>query len=324
MSTKIEMLKLLSSFKGQYLSGQEIGESLGVTRAAVNKAAKTLKNQGYSIETRPGQGYMLKQDLNLLSEPAICSMTQSDCHIQVFDTIDSTNDYAKTMVPDQRPMVVIADCQEKGRGRLGRSFQSPAGKGLYLSLVIKPDFPVDQALYITMASAVATCRAIEQVTEKSPSIKWVNDLYLNNRKICGILTEAVTNFETGTTGSIITGIGINCFPAEYQDEVSLIAGPISHKSGSFSRNRLAAALIDNLLTVYGQLESGSFMEEYKNRCFVIGRTVKVTRFGNEKRTLCKVLDITPNGGLLVQPLEGEKKGKELTLISGEISLEDFI
>ena len=324
MSTKDEMLKMLSSFHCQYISGEEIGKKIGVTRAAVNKAANSLKKDGYNIKSKTNQGYMIKEDFNFLSQAAIESMTKNSVKIEVFDEIESTNDYAKTLSPGDTPIAIIADCQTKGRGRLGRSFDSPKGAGLYLSLAIRPDFAIDQALYITMASAVGTMRAIDKVCGVTPKIKWVNDLYLNDYKIAGILTEAVTNFETGTTGSIVTGIGINCFPYQYPEEIASIAGPVSEKKNSFSRNLLAATVIDNLLDLFSNLNNKDFLNEYRKNCFVIGRTVTIKNFGNEKRTLCKVLDIDNNGGLIIEPLEGSDKGKRLTVISGEISLENFL
>ena len=197
MSTRTELLKLLSENTGIYLSGQKIGESLGVSRNAVWKAMQQLREEGYQIESRSRVGYRLKAKSNMLSYDAIAGNLRYPCELKIFDSVDSTNNVAKDLRPSDKPVLIIANKQTAGRGRLGRTFASPSGTGLYMSVSLKPDFGLDKSLYVTMAAAVAVCRAVETVAGIRPKIKWVNDVFHNGKKVCGILTEAQSNFETG-------------------------------------------------------------------------------------------------------------------------------
>ena len=279
----------------------------------------------------------------------IAADVNADCRIIFFDEIDSTNNYAKHLlakesidsdtpiVPNDFPLVIIADSQSAGRGRLGRSFYSPRGTGIYLSIIMKTSLDSKHLPILTMATSVGVRRAIESVCEKSPLIKWVNDLYLDNKKICGILLETATSF-CGDKKSVIAGIGINCFPGAFPEELNDIAGCISDAQSSFSRSKLAAKVIEETLDIFQSLESASsesthikgapfsdavktMLSEYKKHCFVLGRKVTVTDFSNQKGSpssfLARALDISDNGGLIVEPLDGSPS---ITLFSGEVSI----
>ena len=211
MSTKSRLLALLSENTEKYISGQQAADMLGVSRAAVNKAATALRNEGYNICGRTGLGYSLREKADILTEASVSLGISVPCRLHVYDSVKSTNDVAKELTPGSVPEVVIADSQTGGRGRLGRSFSSPSGSGIYMSVCLKPDFELDKSLFVTMAAAVAVSRAIEKVTGKKPRIKWVNDLFLGSKKICGILTEAQTSLESGQIDRLIIGIGVNCF-----------------------------------------------------------------------------------------------------------------
>ena len=247
MSTRTALLKLLSDNKGSFVSGQQIGEQLNVSRNAIWKAVAQLKNYGYDIESKPSAGYCLKGGDNLLTLDAVMADVHVPCNVKVFDTVTSTNDLAKESELSERPLAIIANKQSRGRGRLGRAFESPGGTGLYMTIAFKPTFDLDKSLYVTMAAAVATCRAVEKVCGVHTKIKWVNDVFYRKRKVCGILTEAQSNFETGKIDSLIIGTGINCFPGSFPEELRNIAGSISDEQDSFSRNRLAAELINETM-----------------------------------------------------------------------------
>ena len=327
MTTKYKILRLLTENAGSPVSGQKMAEDCNVSRNAVWRAINQLKKEGYPIEGRTNSGYVLTQSGSPLTHSEVVSWLTEDCDIIVYDTVTSTNDVAKTLPLGDRPTALIADQQTAGKGRLGRSFSSPAGTGLYLSLLFRPRFELSKSLYVTMAAAVAVCRAIETVRKAAglpedphPEIKWVNDIFYKGKKVCGILTEAQTNFETGNIDRLIIGIGINCFPGSFPPEIANIAGPVSETAGAFSRSRLAAEVISETLKLIADLESRSFFPEYRDRCFILGREVLVHQVHDDEGIPARAIDIDDTGGLIVEYLFGENRGTRQTLRSGEISL----
>ncbi len=238
-----------------------------------------------------------------------------DNTIIVMDEVDSTNLELKRLAGTgaKDGTVVIAEHQTSGRGRLGRSFFSPAGSGIYMSLLLKPSFEEERATLVTTAVSVAVCRAIEKISGKQPMIKWVNDLYLNGKKICGILTEAIRDAVSGKIEYIVIGIGINCAETEFPDDIKSIAGSICEKEEEISRNELAAEIIKEINLMDNLTDSGDFIDEYKRRSFVIGKDIRIL---GKTEELAKALDIDENGGLVVRLWSGEIK----ILSSGEISI----
>lgn len=320
MSTKTELLKLLEENTGRYLSGQKIGDALHVSRNAVWKSIQQLRAEGYAIESKSGVGHRLKNRDNILTKTAICESLRYPCDLHIFDTVDSTNNIVKTISSGENPLLVIADRQTAGRGRLGRSFASPAGSGLYLTIAIRPDFDLDKALFITMAAAVATSKAIEAVAGLKVKIKWVNDLFYENKKVCGILTEAQTNFETGKIDSLIIGIGVNCFPGSFPAELSEIAGSLTQTNSEFSRSRLAAEIYNQTMEILSSLGSAQLLREYRSRCFILGKNIRVHPNLQDASIRARAIDIDDNGGLVVEYLEGKKARQMETLTTGEVSV----
>ena len=320
MTTRTELLKLLRSSRGEFLSGQKIGETLGVSRNSVWKAVAQLKKEGYPIEGKSNAGYRLTAASDPLTPGDVESVLRVPCGIQVHDVVTSTNDIARSMPLSHRPAAIIANQQSAGRGRLGRSFESPGGTGLYMTIALKPAFALNKALFVTMACAVAACRAIERVCGVSPSIKWVNDIFLEQKKICGILTEAQSNLETGEIDSLIIGTGINCFPSSFSPEISHIAGCISDTPGAFSRGELAGELINQTADVLEDIESRSFFFLFLARCFILGQRILVHAHYDSRSTLALARDIDEDGGLIVEYLEGPRAGILETLHTGEISI----
>lgn len=320
MSTRTELLKLLMENTGIYLSGQKIGDALQVSRNAVWKAMQQLRSEGYHIESKPSIGYRLKTKSNILTEASVSGSLRFPCELKVFDTVDSTNNIAKELSPDKLPVMIIANKQEAGRGRLGRSFASPAGTGLYMTIALRPHFDLSKALYITMAAAVAVCRAIEKIAGVKTRIKWVNDLFTGGKKVCGILTEAQTNFETGKIDSLIIGIGVNCFPGSFPEELKEIAGAVSPQKNSFSRGELAAEIFNELMEVLDDLDSRSFLREYRAKCFILGKNILVHPAVNSRPVRARAIDIDENGGLVVEYMEGRRMRQIDTLTTGEVSV----
>ena len=320
MSTKSSLLKLLADNEGAFVSGEMIGEALGVSRTAVSKACASLREDGYDIVSRTNKGYMLREPANVLTEEGITAFVNVPCSVKVYDVVGSTNEVAKTIECGNAPVVILADKQTAGKGRLGRKFESPAGSGLYMTFVFRPGFDLSRSLFVTMATAVGTCRAIEKAAGKHAEIKWVNDLFYNEKKICGILTEAESDFETGTIDRLITGVGVNCFPGSFPKEIAHIAGSLSEETGSFSRERLAAEMINEILPLITKPDLTSFIDEYKERCFILGREIKIHPTYNDSGIRAEAIDISEDGGLVVRYLEGEKAGMEDVLHTGEISI----
>lgn len=320
MSTRTELLKLLMENTGIYLSGQKIGDTLQVSRNAVWKAMQQLRSEGYHIESKPSIGYRLKTKSNILTEASVSGSLRFPCDLKVFDTVDSTNNIAKELPAGDLPMMIIANKQEAGRGRLGRSFASPAGTGLYMTVALRPHFDLSKSLYVTMAAAVAVCRAIEKTAGVKARIKWVNDLFIGGKKVCGILTEAQTNFETGKIDSLIIGIGVNCFPGSFPEELKEIAGAVSPQKNNFSRGELAAEIFNELMEVLDDLDSRSFLREYRTKCFILGKNILVHPAVNSRPVRARAIDIDENGGLVVEYMEGRRMRQIDTLTTGEVSI----
>ena len=322
MRSKDKVLALLEQHKGSYISGEVIAQQLDITRAAVWRSIQDLRASGHGIEASTKVGYKLQEESDVLSVQGIKSSLHPGTKINLIfhETIDSTNKEAKRLALEKAPngTVIVAGSQTEGRGRNGKYFYSPPDSGLYLSMLIRPDIGTTMALRITAAAAVAVCRAIETISGKQVGIKWVNDIYYNNKKICGILTEGISGFESGKIESVVVGIGINYKTPQggFPDDLSNIAGALFNGSipPQASRNHLAAAIIENLLGVLDDLESPVIMDEYRQRSVVLGKQIVVLQ-GSESYNATAV-SIASDGALLVLA----EDGSEQQLQSGEISL----
>ena len=320
MTTKEKLAILLEEKDGAFLSGNAIAESLGITRAAVWKNIKQLEQEGYQIEAVTNRGYRLLPMNDAISESAVRSFLgdKNDLFtLDVRDSVTSTNSLLKEMAPELPDWyVMIARNQTAGRGRVGRSFFSPYDTGIYLSVLLKPDISVSDAGKLTTASAVAACRAIESSTEAKAQIKWVNDVFVNGGKVCGILTEASVNFETGKPDWIVTGIGFNVYPPKggFPKELQKVAGVITEKAEKNLRAKLAAEYIRNFYEICGRLSETQFYQEYKERCFILGQLINVIK--GEETIPARALDILEDFSLLVQ----YQDGREEALAAGEVSI----
>ncbi len=228
-----------------------------------------------------------------------------------YDSVDSTNHQAK-LAAEQGcfgPAIFAANSQTAGRGRLGRSFYSPENTGIYFSFLFSSAAPLAQLTAVTPAAAVATSIAIEKNTGRSPGIKWVNDLFLNGKKICGILTEAVTSEERKVR--VIVGIGINLYTADFPEEIRESAGAIGQ---AVDRNALIAEIVNRLYDFFLRPENRAFMKEYTARSIVIGKSVQLLR--GEEVIKGVVLGFDADGGLLLDT--GDASPRLFT--GGEISL----
>ena len=320
MTVREKVLLNLEKNRQRYLSGEEMAGELGVSRTAVWKAIRKLQEEGFSIEAVNGRGYRLTGGNDRMTAAGIgANLQYADPElIHVYDEVDSTNTKLSQMAFSGAPhgTVVVAEQQTAGRGRMGRTFISPPGSGIYLSLLIRPETDLAGAVPVTGAAAVAVCEAVRQLTGRDAGIKWVNDIYIGEKKICGILTEAAASMEAGGLDSVIIGIGINyradpeAFPPEVKERVGWIYGK---EDASVTRNELAAAVIDRTLYYAEHLKEKQFIEPYRTYSVVIGREIVYLR-GNE-RFDAKAIGIDDDGGLIVDTAEGRR-----VLSSGEITV----
>ena len=331
MSTKLSLLEVLNRNTNVYLSGQQLADQLGISRNAVWKAIKKLQDQGFVIETKAGTGYRLIQQSDIITKDYLEENLEIPCRIQLHDVLDSTNRVARELEASDvagAPYLIIANEQTKGRGRLGRTFWSPPSTGLYMTLAFRPDFGLDKAMLITVIAAIAVCRAIDQVTGLNPKIKWVNDIYLNEKKICGIMTEAQTNFETGNIEKIILGIGINCFECQFPEDLTETATYMASPKKEFTRAQLAAAVVNQFFSCLKEPDTSRLIREYKGRCFILGEQITVyntiTGQSPDRNTKggikARAIDIDSNGGLVVEYMEGRRMREMETITTGEVSI----
>ena len=320
MSVKDEVLKELENNKGDYISGGQLADNLGVSRNSVWKAIKALEKSGYEINAIPNKGYCLAEKNDILSSYSIKQhLKNPHLDISVFSSVTSTNTILKEMAEQgaKESTVIIAEEQTAGRGRTGKQFYSPKGTGIYISILLRPDIPAEESLFLTTSAAVATARAIEDVSDKRALIKWVNDIYLEDKKTCGILTEGAFNVETGKLDYAIVGIGINvCIPdGGFPDDIKDIATAIFDKQTDSINKRsiLIANLLDYFMEYYKDFKSKSYVKEYIERSMIIGKTITVIE--GSKTSIAKAIDIDKNCRLKVQFEDGTTKW----LSSGEVS-----
>ena len=346
MTTKEKVLNFLQNNSNQnQLSGEFLAEKCNVSRAAIWKAVNALRSEGCHIEGTPNGGYILCGDADIFSlelfneEVKIRFPDYAKNHVEYFKEIDSTNTHAKRLLTGcgnlrdaggqltvagkkYHNAVIVAESQTAGRGRLGRTFYSPYKTGIYLTVIYAPKGGITNPAKTTAFTAVAVNRAIKKLYGIETSIKWINDIFYNRKKIAGILTEGFTNFETGTIESAIIGIGVNIQPNEIlPDEVKKIAGALEEnptkENHHVSRVQLAAEIAGQTISVL-QENPAKIMEEYKAASFLIGRKIKVHPIiGDEKSVYsATVIDISDEAGLIVENEDGVQK----TLSSGEVSI----
>ena len=323
MSLKKSVLKVMEENRSKYISGQQLADELSVSRSAIWKAINSLKNDGYNIDATTKKGYKLIEENDLLSREGIIPYLDkkyTDIPLIVKQTVISTNAEAKKLAVDNAShgTVIISEEQTGGRGRLGRSFYSPAKTRIYMSIILHPHINITAASLITTAASVAVCRAIRSLCNMEAKIKWVNDIFIDDKKVCGILTEAVTDFESGMVESIILGIGINIKTIHFPDEIKETAASLySSDSSAINRNLLIAKILNELFPLYDNLEERKFINEYKSYSMILGEDIKY--YLNNTEYSGKAVDIDNNGGLIVQ-VSG---GKIETLNSGEITIRRY-
>lgn len=320
MDTRKALVELMERSGEEFISGNAMAASLGITRAAVWKGIRKLQEEGYAIEAVPNRGYRLAACSDAVSESCIRKYLGAETErftLEVVSTITSTNTVLKAKASECPEFyTIVSGAQTAGRGRTGRSFYSPADSGIYLSILLRPNLQARDAVRITTAAAVAACRAIEDCTEEKPGIKWVNDVFVSERKVCGILTEGAVNLETGGLDWAVMGIGLNVYePAGgFPEELREIAGPVCRERQRDMRCRLAASFLKAFALLYDNLDKPAFAEEYRKRCFLLGQPIYVLK--SEGKIPAQALNVDDECGLVVRYANGTVE----TLSSGEVSV----
>ena len=319
--TKEDLLTLLWQNADAYISGEELARRLSVSRTAVWKAIGQLREAGYNIESVSNRGYRLLSESDVLSEEGIRRhLKHQELELQVYKTITSTNTVLKALAAEGAPagLALIAGEQTAGRGRMGRSFYSPADSGLYLSLLLRPNVSAVEATRLTACAAVAVAETIEELSGRPAQIKWVNDIFVDGRKVCGILTEASVDCENGMMHYVIIGLGVNTrVPAgDFPEELKGIAGAaFDADSIPELRCRLAAGILDRLATYTQNPGAPLVFEGYRSRSLVLGKQINILAPGRDP-VPAEVLDLEEDYALLVRLPDGSTT----RLNSGEVSV----
>lgn len=318
---KEEILRLLRSADG-YISGQELCNRFGVSRTAVWKAINQLKEAGYEIEAQQNKGYRLMAAPDLMTEAEIKSLMHTEWvakEVLYFDTIDSTNTKAQELAEKGYPSgtLVVADKQESGKGRRGRSWVSPSGTGIFMTLMIKPDINPNNASMLTLVAALAVAKAITSVTGEKALIKWPNDIVINGKKVCGILTEMNAQFDY--INHIVVGIGINVHNESFPEEISQMASSLMIEAGGkrFHRAQIIAETMSYFEQYYDTFlktqDLSALVREYDE--LLVNRNKSVRVLDPKEPFDGKAMGITSKGELIVDTWESRK-----LVSSGEVSV----
>lgn len=314
--TSQNLLEFLKKNSDKYTSGEELATHFGVTRAGVWKHIKKLQDEGVKIEGVTNKGYKLLG--NFILEGEILSQLlgnfNNSCKnygfekitCEVFDSITSTNTYAKTN-PKEGLHLICASEQTAGRGRRGNSFYSPKDTGVYFTMAFAPKS--GETNTFTLAAAVAVSETLTKMSGRDTKIKWVNDIFCENRKVCGILTEGTFDFESGELSSVIVGIGINIETEDFPDEIKTKAGSVGV---SIRKNQLIANITTTFFEILA-LSKEQIVEKYTNLSLVLGKTITFTQNGETITAKAKSFNL--EGNLVCQT-----SGEEIVLKAGEISI----
>lgn len=320
---KSKILRLLKESINDFVSGQDISKELGVSRTAIWKYINQLRDDGYEIESISNRGYRIVASPDVLTLEEIETFLNTNFigrNIIHFDSVESTNSIAKKIGDSNEAhgSIVISEEQTSGRGRLGRSWISPKHKGIWMSIILKPDLnPVD-AVNLTQTAAAAVIKATEELGIKT-LVKWPNDIVINNKKVCGILTEM--NAELTRINYVVVGLGINVNidESEFPDDIKDIATSLKIQTGiPVNRQELTARILNNFENLYTKFTDENNIEASISICrensAVIGRDVLI--INREKSMEAHVIDIDNDGKLLVKYPDGRLEH----IISGEISI----
>ena len=317
---KAEILTILKE-ADDYVSGQELCEKFGVSRTAVWKAMNQLKKEGYEIESVQNRGYKLISTPDILSENELVSIRKTEWigkEIHYYDVTDSTNTRAKSLGEGDAPhgTLVVADMQESGKGRRGRSFISPAGTGIFMTLLLKPEVQPQNASMLTLVAAMAVVKGMERSVGITPQIKWPNDIILHGKKVCGILTEMSAQFDY--VNYIVVGVGINVHNVKFEEDIENKATSILLETGKrIHRAKLIEAVweeFEHYYALYLETEDLSKIEKEYNS-YLVNYNQKVRVLDPKGEYDGKAMGITKRGELIVDTWEARR-----LVSAGEVSV----
>jgi len=330
---KYRILEELKNNISQFVSGEALSEVLKVSRTAVWKNIKELEREGYVIEASSKKGYRLISVPDVLNASEVGSGLLTRFigrNVQCFDVIDSTNNYAKRIAAEgcDEGTVVIADSQNSGRGRLGRTWNAPGKTGIWMSVVLRPDLPPESVQLITLGASVAVVSAIRKTLGVQAGIKWPNDLVLDGKKVCGILTEM--NSEMERVNFLVLGIGVNVnqlredFPGDLIDTATSLKAYLMDKgvdTPDLKRSELIKSILFELEQIYDSINSNrteEIIEEWKRYSVTMGREVRVVSRSQEYSGVAS--DVTADGRLVIKCSDGTMR----EVLSGEVSVRGIL
>jgi BirA family biotin operon repressor/biotin-[acetyl-CoA-carboxylase] ligase len=325
VTTDSQILSALRAAENSGVSGADLSDQLGISRAAIWARIEELRKLGYDIEASPHLGYQLRNDPDLLNDDDLVARLGKTKvigrDIRVFQETTSTNDVIEKLARDgvREGVVVFAESQTKGRGRLGRKWISPAGRGLWFSILLRPDLRPQEATQLTVAAATALWRAIHTETGLQAEIKWPNDILLRGKKVAGILTEMSAELDRVKHVILGVGVDVNLTAHELPAEVRKVATSLRVELGKpVQRAELATAILRELDRDYARVCGGSFAglaDEWEERCTTIGQQVVITVGERKIRGRAESLD--DDGALLVRTEHGHLE----RIIGGDVTLE---
>lgn len=320
MLIKDRVLEALEANRGEFFSGEALAGKLQVSRSAVWKAISQLRESGYPIDAVSNRGYCLRAESAILSPQSIAQyLTVPGLAVEVQPVVTSTNTLLRQQAEAGAPegTVLAAVTQTAGKGRRDHSFFSPPDSGLYLSFLLRPELAAQEALALTTCAAASVALAIEDCAGVDAQIKWVNDVFCRGKKVCGILTEAALDLETGGLQYAIVGIGVNLFPPEggFPPELNEAGAVFDSKpQGLESRSQLAGSILNHFFSFYPNLAQKPFFGDYRKRSLVLGQPITILERGQTRPAVA--LDLEEDFSLRVR----EEDGTVRCLSSGEVSV----
>ena len=315
-----KIIEAILDSKDDYISGEELSKKLGISRAAIWKHMKALKEEGYNIESVNRKGYRLIEDpKDLLTYRSISHKLETKIignNIVHFETIDSTNDYAKKVaLQESEGTVIISEEQTKGKGKIGRKWYSKSKEGIWMSIILKPNIMPQKSPFITLIAGASIAKALNDLGVEI-TIKWPNDIIINNKKMAGILTEL--SAEIDRINYIVLGIGINVKTMEFSQEISEIATSLYKEGHKISRVDIVRNILEEFEKLYLKYINEDSKEETLNICrdysAIIGKDVYLIR--DEEKELVRCLDMNQEGNLVVRTKDNIIK----EIMSGEVSI----
>lgn len=318
---KAKILKALRE-RGDYVSGQQLCEQFQVSRTAVWKAINQLKEEGYEVEAIRNKGYRITSSPDIITKEELISQLHTNWagqEVYYYEEIDSTNTKARQLADQGAPhgTLVVADCQHTGRGRRGRVWESPKGKNIYMTLLLKPKFSPDKASMLTLVMALSVYQGLKETVDLDLKIKWPNDLVCGNKKVVGILTEMST--EIDYINHVVIGTGVNVNLEALPDEIKDMATSLFLESGCIQkRSAIIASILKqfekNYATYLETCDFSQLQEQYNQ--ILINKDKEVQILGNQETYTAYALGINEKGELLVRKEDGSIDA----IYAGEVSV----